>query len=128
MKIKLLFAFALGALACAAYFAFLGEADAEPLHYEVQVVTGGRVVAQTYAMRVRDDLARILPHFELFVDVVPHSGVTTVKVTVVSRQIRSRNQARIREILEAAVRRPFVIVDGYGNQRQAPTSAHVSYK
>lgn len=106
---------------------FEGAAEAEPLHYEVQIVSGGRVVAETYAIRARDELMRVLPHFELFVEVVPHPGATTVKVTVVSHRIGIRNQARIREILEAALRKPFVIVNGYANQPQAPTSAHESH-
>ena len=103
-----------------------GQARSEPLHYEMQIVTGGRVVAPTYAIRARDELRRVLPHFELFVEVVPHPGATTVKVTVVSRQIGSRNLARIREILEATLRKPYVIVNGYANQRQVRSTARAS--
>ncbi|MBI2099216.1 hypothetical protein HYT45_02240 [Candidatus Uhrbacteria bacterium] len=126
MKSKLLFAFALGALLAAAFFAFISEADAEPLHHEVQVVTGGRVVAQTYAVAVRDELARILPRFELFVDVLPHPGATTVKVTVIAPRLSSRNEGRIRQILEEAMRKPLVIVNGYTAIRQRSSFAYAS--
>lgn len=106
------------AIVAVVYMALENKAHSEPLHHEVQVVTGGRVVAATYARVARDELAQILPSFDLFVDVVPHPGATTVKVTVISRQIGSRNEGRIREILEAAVRKPFVIVNGYFTVRQ----------
>lgn len=112
------------AIVALVHVTFEKRAHSEPLHHEVQVITGGRVVAATYAMRVRDDLARILPSFELFVDVVPHPGATTVKVTVISRGISRRNEGRVREILEATVRKPFVIVNGYTAVRQRPSFAY----
>lgn len=102
------------------------KAEAEPLHHEVQVVSGGRVVAETYAIRARDELSRVLPHFELFVEVIPHPGATTIKVTVVSPALRSGNEGRIREILEASVRKPYVIVNGYAGVRQTRTTARAS--
>ncbi len=109
------------------FCAFPKSAQAEPLHHEVQVVTGGRVVATTYARVVRDEIELVLPHFELFVDVVPHRGATTVKVTVISpRRISLRNQARIRELLEAAMRKPFVIVNGYSTIHQRPSFAYAT--
>lgn len=125
MEIKMKITLILGILAAILVLgAYMCNADAEPLHHEVQVVTPGRLVAATYARCVRDDLAQILPQFDLFVDVVPHSGATTVKVTVISRQLSSRNLARIREILETAVRKPFVIVNGYFAIRQRPSFAY----
>lgn len=129
METKMKIMLVLGILATILVFGvYMCNAEAEPLHHEVQVVTGGRVIAQTYARHARDDLAQILPSFDLFVDVVPHPGATTVKVTVISRQISSRNLARIREILEAAVRKPFVIVNGYSTVRQRPSFGYAIWR
>lgn len=114
-------------------FTLLASSDAHceerSLHHELQVVTGGRVMAQAYVERAAEQIlrARVLARFTIEVEVVPHSGATTIKVTVISRGISARNEGRIREILERTVRERGVVMNGYWSRPQQPSSAVIRF-
>ncbi len=106
------------------YVSLENRAHSEPLHHEVQVVTGGAVDASAFADTVRDEVSRFVPGtITVYVVVTPHQGATTVAVTIVAPRLRSSNFGRARLAIESTFRKSSVVRNGYVNVCQRISAA-----
>lgn len=109
------------------YMALEKRAHSEPLHHEVQVVTGGRVDSQAFVDAVRDEVSRFISGaITVYVVVNPHPGATTVSVTIVGARLMPRHYGRLRLVIEAVPRVPGVVRNGYSAIRQRISVATAS--
>lgn len=100
---------------------YMCNADAEPLHHEVQVVTGGRVDAQAFADAVMDELAFVRGSVTVYVDTTPASGATTVGVTIVAVGLKPVHYGYLRLAIESMPRKSGIVRNGYTSVRQRPS-------
>ncbi len=108
------------------YMSLENKAHGAVLHHEVQVVTGGQVDAEAFAETVWNQITVCVGGpMTIYVLVTPHTGATTVAVTIIAARISRRNEGRVRIAIEAALRRPGVVRNGYSAIPQRASAARM---